>query len=85
MSAHVSLSSVLEVSQPKVVFPCRIPVPRGVAAEISLIWDPLLENWMAPPCPSCGSPTTRLAVRKAGGVLCPLCEEGAVRAGKPGR
>jgi len=85
LSVRAGLSSVLEVVQPKVVFPCRIEAPRLPATEFTLVWDPFLETWLAPPCPTCGKPTTRFVVKRLKGLSCPLCEAGVAKAGKPGR
>jgi hypothetical protein len=81
LSVHVGLSSVLVVAQPKVVFPCRISAPRLGDTELSLIWDPLLEAWMAPPCPTCAKPTKELLGSRHG-VGCPLCQGSVLTRGR---
>jgi hypothetical protein len=73
LSVQVGLSDVLAVRYPKVVFPFRLKIPCREPTEVACVWDPLLKDWLAPPCPSCRKPTLELRADRRGDLTCPLC------------
>jgi hypothetical protein len=76
LRVELRLLSVLEIYQPKLLMHCQLTAPKRVAASVDIVWDPLLDNLEAIPCPCCRRPTFHLDLERGGKVVCEGCGVG---------
>ena len=79
LRVQASLATLLVAVQPKTHVALRVVPRKGAAAEMTVVWDPLLGAYEAADCPGCGRPGFEFVVAPGEGrVRCGLCPPAAV-------
>lgn len=73
LQVSVQLQALALIQQPKMLIQGQVTGDLRLRRPLEIVWDPLVENLEAFPCPSCACPTFALDVAPPARMVCPEC------------
>jgi hypothetical protein len=89
LKVHLRLVNLLKIHQPKLLL--QTVVERAgagasaLAVPLELVWDPLVEGFEAPACPTCGQPSFVFHSHRPGTLTCDACDAKIPPPSRPAR